>query len=383
MVKNRIQLLIPLGLIVCHICLIWASYRHGDNPLDLAIYMSAAKALLSGGNPWDPETLNATAKANLYGPGSFIIWGLWSPPTSMILVAPLLVFNFQTAAYVWYLLNLLVLVTCCWIISQNLKDIKFWEIISVGILLPPFWFLALWGQVSGLVLFGLLAFLYYANKRKDLMAGASLSLTLLKPHLCFLTIIFIFFWAWRESRLKVIGGFFGITALVLAIITMVNSNWIKFYQNIWKTPPFEYDATIPIRQIMAPLLERHPELQFIGIGISTLILCLILLRLKKIKLSLESLGVLTLLSLFFTAYGWVYDQIVLLPTLIWLLANWKIRFGNLAAYVLVAILFGIYHALIFHSAGGNDSRPMWFVLIMTLMVLWQIYNNKKAARVAP
>jgi hypothetical protein len=80
----------------------------------------------------------------------------------------------------------------------------------------PVFALLLWGQIPGLVLFGYLAFVVCAQRRRDGLADLCLVLTTFKPHPGFPALIFIAYWIVRERRWRVVAGLILGLALVSA-----------------------------------------------------------------------------------------------------------------------------------------------------------------------
>ena len=344
-------------------------YNIGFRPLDLGVYLSASNALLARQNPWNDSTLTMIAHANGYLSHEVRVWGLWTPPTVLLLLGPFSLLPFNVTSYLWIVLNLQCIVIVCKIIARWLPVMTVPKLIVISLAFPPFAALLVWGQISGLVLLGYVAFINFAQRRRDWFAGLSLLLTTFKPHLGFLVWIFLGFWILKHRRWRVFYGFLVGLVIALGLITLIHPLWLRDYQASLSNSPLRYEASTIFRIIHINLFPQWPWVQFAGVVISSLcVVIFLLIRNENLRL-LPSIPFLLLLSVFFAPYGWVYDQVVTLPAYVWLANDLFRKHPAWFAWSVLAIPnLGYYHQ-IYLTWGDNDNRLFWFPLMMTVIFI--------------
>ena len=369
--------MIVLMLAVVAWLAVQASYAWLVVPRDLSVYLASTKALLLQRSPWDAATISAVAHAYGYMPAGMNAAGLWTLPMIFPFLAAFTLLPYSLAAWLWCFLNLLLLWADANLIRQWLPGLKLRTQVILMAAFPPVFALLLWGQVPGLVLFGYLAFIYCAERRRDGLAGLALTLTTFKPHLGFLALIFIAYWMVRERRWKVAVGLLLGLAISMALVFVFSPNWMMDYRNAVQTPPLSYDASTLFRVLYRVVFPQQPWIQFGGLAASSIgLLGYLIWRRPRFDL-LPMMPLLLAWSVALAPYGWIYDQIVALPALIWLVHSALQRHPAWFVWTLVAAGSAAYYLQVVRGWGDNNPLIFWAPLVIALLWTWQLWHEHR------
>lgn len=154
--------------------------------IDFRPYWSASYLFSRGLDFGDLQVLDQV-KRNLTAWDEDFTMQAWFTPIGHLLLAPLTLLPFFTAARFWLLSNILVLSLSSLFLASDVPS-KTWlplvGVFSYSMSLTSLMF----GQVNTLSLLGFALYFYFRSKNKNLLAGISLLLLLIKPHLVIVTL---------------------------------------------------------------------------------------------------------------------------------------------------------------------------------------------------
>ncbi len=236
----------------------------------------------------------------------------WFTPIGHLLLAPLTFLPFHQAAKVWLMLNISILALSALLLGKYPYP-KTWlpllATFSFSATLTSLFF----GQVNTLSLLGLALFFHFRQKQKDLAAGASLLLTLVKPHLVFLTLPALLLSLMQQKRWRAYGGLILSSGLTGFALFVIHRNWLSSFITVLQGG---LGSTRLSPSLAGVLIFVGKEI--LGRWLWLLGLALLFVLWQKIKqLDERTLCDVTLLiGLALSPFGWSYDQImVLLPVL--------------------------------------------------------------------
>src|SRR5690606_22854602 len=156
----------------------------------------------------------------------------WNPPWLLALLLPYTLVSFERATWLWLLTNITLVFTGAVLIWQTLAPPNNGQRQSyfaslIGLLFLPTMVALLMGQVNVLVFTGLAGFVFFYNRQAFFFAGLCLVLTLVKPHLVYVTIPIIFLqllWVKRDFR-AMAGLILGLVALT-AVVFLLRPSFI-------------------------------------------------------------------------------------------------------------------------------------------------------------
>jgi hypothetical protein len=336
-----------------------------------------------GENFADPELLMATEQQLAGWRGSFIIQ-TWNPPWLLSLLLPYTLFPFRQATWLWFLTNIVLVVAasvltwkaCAGRPSDNQRA---WIAPLVIIFFIPTLNALYSGQVNTFVLFGLAAALFFQTVERRTLAGAALALTMVKPHLVYITVPILLLQAVSRRQWRFVVGFGGVLVLLSGVALLLRPSF-----------PAEYASTTAggdLLRWLTPTLGGFLQAT-LGwgwakfIGVIVLPAAIWLWWRNRDSVSQPVLVHLTsLVSVATAPFGWGYDAIVLLiPILqivVWTLeeqAATAVAWLLFAALVLIAGL-AFYHRMVMQS----EYEAFWIPLAVTAVYLaaYHTLRNRK------
>jgi len=296
---------------------------------DYVEYWTAAHLLASHHNPYSMgEMFQAEKPLGMNGPVPLM---LLSPPWLMGIILPL---GFVKSYILGWFLWTAVLMAAIALSSYLLMDVYFGDLripeISDKTLyrcLFAFTFypalLSLrFSQTAPLMLLGLAGFLFFHTRHKPFWAGACLSLTLIKPHLSYLVWVALLLWSLRERRWKMLISAMATLGVLTAIALPFDPRLIQHYREL---------ATSPYMQLFPSGIMWGPRMLLGGVGtfwiefvppVIGLTWFLFYWRKQKEPWSwTERLPLIITVSVLTSAYGWLFDQTLLVAAVMYIAAK--------------------------------------------------------------
>jgi hypothetical protein len=314
---------------------------HAAGTTDFVEYWASGHQLAHHANPYDRKAiLDLERSAGFpFGDAVLIMGNL---PSALPLVVPLGFFGPTTAHLLWSLLLLASLVTSVqmvWIMHGRPKNQLHW----LGYSFAPALVCLLAGQVSIFVLFGLVLFLRL-HRSRPFLAGVSLWLCLLKPHLFVPFGIVLIVWAIITRNYKLFWG----TAVALGVSTAIALIldplvWVHYWQMM---------STLRIDRLPIPCLSimlrrsLSPStswLQYLPSAVGCVWALTYFGRHRDDWDWMEHGSLLMLVSVLVAPYTWFMDQVILIPAL--LHAAYLTRSRTLIAILALASVVIEIHAL--------------------------------------
>jgi hypothetical protein len=202
-----------------------------DRPLgpDFVEYWSAGRLNLNGRNPYDPEQLLPLQQETGVIEEEAII--MWNPPMLITLTMLFGLVNFGFSRLVWFVLNVIIIfisVNWIWDLYGGKKEQR-WLAWIIGFTFVPVLDGLKIGQASALLLLGVVGFLFFVKKDKLWLAGITLSLLLVKPHILYLFIIAVILWSLYEREWRIILGSLAALLFATAVPLLFNPSLIGQY----------------------------------------------------------------------------------------------------------------------------------------------------------
>lgn len=356
--------------------------------VDLIQYWSAVKIFIANHNPYDSELLMKLQRQEL-SPffDGFKERGaqpirMWNPPLIFPVIFFLSLFSFQVAASFWLILGSgLVVSSFILNTSSHLKaDRESCHVWQQYLYLLSFYPLAVsfyYGQLSPVLLFGLSIFLYLAGKRTSLSsnfwAGLALSVTFLKYHLLYLLYIYLVVDAFKNHSFKLLLGILsGLIMMGLPAVLWRPEVFLEYFQAFQASPIYFKTPTLgswlqELTQIHSLWLRVLPSIIIGAVAF--------LFFLKRPKESGNFIPLFSLipLSLLSSPYGWFYDQMLFLPTALWIIATSQ---EKLRAYLLLGsnTLILLYISLSVRAPG--QELFVWYPLVV-LLLCYKLKDHKR------
>ncbi len=352
---------------------------------DFLAYWSASYLLSQGENFADPQLLQETEQIHSNRNQDYPLM-TWNPPWLLVLLLPYASLPLTRATWIWFWTNIAMLFAgtmLLWrLVAQKPKTAHLvWVAALVTFIYSPTLITLIMGQVNTLVFFGLALFLYFNDREKQFAAGASLALTLVKPHLVYITLPLILLTMWKKRRLNVLTGLATALLLLTAVAlflrptllqdygnTIANSNLIFFLPATlsgfltgtigWQWSKFALLITLPIAIILWSRWRKDIDLY-----------------------SLVSISLFA--SLITSPFGWSYDFIVLLIPILQMVAWLAEReYSRWQTWLFVSLLIAI-NAVSFAQRLTGVNEMYYFWMPIALSIVYAMMYWKRKSRTTP
>lgn len=322
-----------------------------DPKRDIVQYWAAGHLLLAGGNPYMPssEELRSLPQASIWIRDTLVI--TWSLPWTLFFVIPLGFLDYVTASLLYALLTVVLVIVCAVVLWRlyggEAKGEWLALLIAFGFF-PTLGALAV-GQISPLILTGLVGFLFFARREEWWRAGACTVLIAIKPHLLYLFWLALILWILRQRRWPVLGGGVIAGAIAIAIPVLINPAVPGYYLDNWAHRPPGQWATPTLGTLLRMLSHKPLAVNdslwplFVPALLGLLWFIPHWRRQREAWDWAEQMPLLLLVSFVTAPFGWVLDQVVLLPAAIqagvWALrcARPQVRIAALIGYIAINV----------------------------------------------
>ena len=325
---------------------------------DFIVYWATGQQLVHHGNPYDPAALNRIEHdAGFPGDASYY---MRNAPWALPLALPLGYVNPMAAALPWSLLMLGLLIASVRIIWRLLGspgDHLEW----LGYCFPPALFCIILGQTSIFLLFGLALFLRL-HKTCPFGAGTALWLCTLKPHLFLPFALVLLVWIVVTRSYRILAG--GVTAMAAGSLVTALADpaaWSQ-YAYYMHTSGITREFTANLGDLLRDSI--HPAWEWLAF-VPAILGCLWALAYFWPRRHgwdwLDGGGLLMLVSLLVAPFGWIFDQSLAIPAILFAVA----RKPPQAALAVLAILYLLLEIQIVSpfalaSAAYLWPAPAWF-----------------------
>ena len=320
---------------------ICASMLRGDSAgiRDFVTYWASGQQLAHHANPYDGNAiLHLERSAGFPSGGQVLI--MRNPPSALLFALPLGFLNARTALLLWLLLltaSLVISVRIVWIMHGRPKT----QLNLLGYTFGPALICLMVGQVSLLVLLGLALFLRL-HRSRPFLAGASLWLCWLKPHLFLPFGAVLLLWVISRRSYRVLAGSAAALGVSTVVALLLDHQVWRHYSQMMLAARIDR-LPIPCLSIM---LMRHinPDavwLQYLPAALGCVWALWYFCRHRDDWDWMEHGSLLVLVSLVVAPYSWIMDQAILIPALLHAVYRTRSRI-DVAILALASAVVGVW-----------------------------------------
>lgn len=349
---------------------------------DFRAYWSASYLLARGENFADPARLFQVEREQTGWDENFSIIA-WNPPWLLALLVPYTFMPFAQAVWWWLLTNIVVVFVSAVILWQlstahDLTRRRAWIAPLVAIAYSPTLVSLVTGQINLIVLAGLTGFLFFTARRQEARAGAALALTMVKPHLVYLTVPILLLDSVRRRHWRTLAGFMGLLIGLSSIVFLSRPSFV-----------WEYGASLSsgsLFQWETPTLGGFLDVAFgwqwsklVGLVILPLAVWL-WWRYGREWDTRPLVDVTLLVSVITAPYGWSYDFVVLLVPLISVIVGAiEGKFTSVEVAAVVLILLGANTVLYYERVvSPSEVYFFWLPLLIASLYVFALTRSAKS-----
>lgn len=337
----------------------------GEN--DFVAYWSATYLFRNGQDPYDPSLMELTQDTKLKTSQNVTIMA-WNPPTLFVFLLPLAWLSFLQAKFLWLIINLIIVISMSLTLvhiydaPQNMRFIVIHLLFAL--IFPPVVSGLYMGQVTFLVLLGLVSSMWLIKKEMWFGAGMILILTTIKPHLVILPLIYLLVHVAQQRQYKgwlglIVSGF-----VCIFMIFLFRPDWVNDLIGLSAIAPVNW-ATPTLGGLLSSLgiteYARYLIVLFLPLPIW--------MAANRTMFSMEfSVAVLTLITIPVTFFGWNYDQSMLLIPISLAFAWVAKSKDNLPKLLIIfAIAASLGANIYLRLLSSNDMFFLWVPLFWWLI----------------
>ncbi len=281
---------------------------------DFIEYWAAGHQMLDHADPYDANAILKLERSAGF-PSGVPTLIMPNPPSALLLVLPLGIFSPRAGELFWELLLLTSLIASVQMIRamhgspKNLVHL-------LGYSFAPVLSCLLSGQISIFMMLGLALFLRL-HRSSPYLAGASLWLCLLKPHLFLPFGVVLLVWIFLTRSYKILAGTIAALAVSSAAATILNPLVWRQYTQMMNTAHVDQIPMVCLSSMLRQYVYPHTLwLQCLPAAIGCVwALAYFLNRRTEWDWTRDG-SLLMLVSVFVAPYTWFMDQAVLIPALL-------------------------------------------------------------------
>jgi len=324
--RRHISRTILAALCCIAVLLLWLNSHDPRHLDDFLTYWTAGRLNAQGVNPYDADRVLELQRA--VGWTKPFAYRIWYPPWTIGLFMPLGSMPQPTARFVWYLLTIGTVVVCAdWLWraygGDPAKRGVAWLVAASFAPVPIVWKT---GQVSPIMLIGVVGFLAGMRAGRPLRAGACLALTAAKPQLAYLVWPALALDVLRTRDVRPVVSLAITIAILFGAASIANPDVLaQFIAVNGAEPPHLTMAPYVLPSAPGTVL-RWAAVRFAGTDVPSLqflptlvgfVWLLVYWRRRGNEWSwLEDMPYVLLVSFATTSWCWVYDEPLLLIPLI-------------------------------------------------------------------
>jgi hypothetical protein len=288
---------------------------------DFPNYWTPGRANAVGSNPYDPAALLAIQ--HMSGWPYYVPVTSWYPPWVLAVFMPLGLLPYGLSRALWLLLSLGLLVgsvVWLWGLYGGATSRRWLALMALLIFAPAIFALAE-GQISPLVLAGIVGFLYFCKRKQWVAAGACVVLVALKPQIAYVFLAAIGLWVLRERQWQVLLGMLLAGLLAMGVTISANPAVTAQYLARLGHYPAEYANSATIGALLRLIFgHEHFALQFIAPTLGLAWLTVHWWRARAAWRWQDQMALLLLVGIITAPVAWMHDEVVLLPAVVQALA---------------------------------------------------------------
>jgi hypothetical protein len=318
-------------------------------------------------NPYDGNALLQVERAAGF-PVHYGVMYMLNPPWTLPLVYPFGFIGLQAASLLWSVLQIACLagsVHLLWIMHGRPKNRRHF----LGYSFAPALICLIMGQVTLPALLGLVLFLYL-HRTYPFLAGMSLWLCMLKPHLFLPFGVVLLAWiiVTRSYRL-LLGAAFAVAATTAIAWPLAPMEWSQ-YLHVLRSPGSQWEFVPCVSVLLRVLISRDTAwLNYVPAALGCIWALAYFWPRRATWDWMKDGSLLMLVSILVAPYAWLYDQALAIPALLQGAYATRSR-GVLAA---LALLSALIELALFGIVWKPETLYTWTLWSAPAWVLWYLF----------
>lgn len=339
---------------------------------DLQAYWSSAYLFAHGQDFSDPIALGEIEHTLTTRDDPETLYS-WFSPIGNIVLLPLTLMPFTRAVYYWLIFNIIITFYSTMLIWGD-TDKRTWipqlAMFSFSMTITSLVF----GQINFLEVLGLALFITLSKNNRHYLAGASLVLTTIKPHLVILTLPILLLDLLRKKDWKTLTGFFAASAICALILFIFYPPWLQSFWTVITSGMSTVRETPNINGLLVVLGEF--SLGKIIWPISLIVSMIWWWKDGHTWNRRTVVDISVTLGLIVSPIGWSYDQIMLIFPILSLL-TWIIKGSLTKSTSRILLVTLIISNLTIYILRAFTPSDVWFFWVPIIVLALYIFAQKQ------
>jgi hypothetical protein len=342
----------------------------GPATRDYIIYWATAQQLAHGANPYDEVAITRIERSMGF-PAPYQTGLMRNPPWALPLIYPLGFLSPRVGWLIWAMLLLASLaasVYMLWILYGRPRNRRY----LLGLTFGPALLSLIYGQTSLFALLGLVLFLRLLRTH-PFMAGISLWLCALKPHLFLPFGVVLVAWVLVSKSYKLVAGAAAAMAASCAITYVIDplawTQYLRMVNSSGMTRDFVPCLSYLLRNWISP---HSIWLQYLPAALGCVWALAYFWPRRQAWDWMNHGSPLMLVSFLAAPYSWVYDQGLVIPAL--LNGAYRARFQSLL--IALASLSALVEVTLFFSIRFPATLYLWTYWTAPAWLVWYLIATK-------
>ena len=342
-------------------------------------YWTAGKLLIHRQNPYDVKSTIELEWEQGYTQDRPVL--VRTPPWSLFLFLPLGLANAFWGWLLWMAMSVASLVVAMRLCRQmyGKEDDTRSVFLMVGYLFAPVLACLEAGQIGLVLLIGIVMFMFYEAKRPYLV-GAGLILPFAKPHLLVFFWLAFLIWTVARKKFAIAGGFIAALMVVTILALIFDPSAFQHYREMLRTAAIEGEFIPTVSGALRLIFFRpYFRVQFVPLLLG-FVWCVWFCVKNMANWSWRDHGLTVMVvSILTTPYGWLTDEVVLLPAILFASmcifgGKQKLRATTRTALVVFGLLNWLMLLLIASHIPLQSGIYFWSSL---LWAAWYFYGRHR------
>jgi hypothetical protein len=374
----KYALILVLGAIIL---LFPISLPPGAGDGDFQAYWSSAYLFANGMDFSDSDLIGEVERSQTNWDKPETLYAWYSPIGNVVLL-PFTLIPFPQAVYYWLILNIIVLFYSTLLVWGE-ADSRMWIPLLAVFSFSMTVISLVFGQINTLEVLGLALFLYFIRSDRQYLAGGSLVLTTIKPHLVLLTLPILLLDLFRKKEWKALTGFLLALSFCILVLFAFYPPWLQSLWTVVTSGMSTVRETPNINGLLVLTGEYSPGKLIWLIALPGAVVWWLKDGQNWNRRTFIDLSV--TLGLILAPIGWSYDQVMLIFPVLTLL-SWVVR-GKLprqsSKIIVTTLIAANLAAYLLRTFTPSDVWFIWVPLVVLGLYLYANRNRQRGAVTIP
>lgn len=367
--------LIVIASLIAYI-LIQGPSTIGDKPDDFVGYWTAGKLIGSQENPYSQDNFININRG--MGFDVIVLLPVYYPPTVLPILLPFGLISFPFSRFLWLLLSIIVIFLSgfwIWRIYAGPEN-KRWIVILCILTLAPSYFSLMEGQITFLILLGLVGFIYFVDERKWFLGGMLLTILTIKFQLVYLIWVGVLIWIIDQKHWRVFLGLIFSTAFLVTISLIFQPSIMSDYLELMMNDAPAQCGYVSLSAFFCAISREGTRwLRYLPPFLGIIWVFIYYVKNKEAWIWKNKISLILIVSLMTAPLTWMHDQLLFLIPVIEIVIL-MIGYGYDRRTNWIIALYLLINIVAFLMIPSSRSAQHYYLWMPVVFLLLYLYSKK-------